>query len=479
MADPAQMTDELAAIVGQDFVKTDPTETTQFSIDGIVPKAVVYPKNTRQVSEVVKYANSKNLAIVPWGGGSKITMGHPPTRLDLVVCTRRMNHMKDVDVSNLTVTVEAGVKFLDIQARLATEDDRCYLPLEDLITDGNEMICSDRSHSGCFLPIDPPCPTRATIGGIIAADSSGPRRLLYTLPRDLILGIRFVAADGEIIGSGGKTVKNVSGYDISKLMVGSAGSLGILCEMTLRLLPLPEAMETLLFSFDAFADASGFIDRIFDTQLLPAAVEIMNRNAFGKIMRGAVSGFQAGAFVVPVALEAFQEAVDRMRNEMKKMAAESNATAEAVLPETEHRPFWLAVGDLNPSVAENHPGRITARLNYPVAAWKEIIEYAEAALEEGGIDHTLLAHAGSGVCLINLMITGNGDRDQAADAVSKLLKRCLKSHGNLVIEQAPVEMKQKLPIWGEAGSDLVVMKRIKQTLDPRNVMSPGRYVAGL
>ena len=140
MADAAQMTNELAGIVGQDFVKTEPSEITQFSVDGITPKAVVYPKNTRQVSEVVKYANSKNLAIVPWGGGSKITMGHPPTRLDLVLCTQRMNHMKDVDVSNLTVTVEAGVKFLDIQARLATEDDRCYLPLEDLITDGSEMI---------------------------------------------------------------------------------------------------------------------------------------------------------------------------------------------------------------------------------------------------------------------------------------------------------------------------------------------------
>jgi FAD/FMN-containing dehydrogenase len=461
MADAAQIATELTEIMGQGFVKTDPSEIVRFSIDGLTPKAVVYPKNTQQVSDIVKYANGKKLAIVPWGSGSKITMGNPPTRLDMVLCMERMNHMKDVDVSNLTVTVEAGVRFIDIQARLATEDDRCYLPLEDLITDGSEMICSDRSHSGCFLPIDAPCPADATIGGIIAANSSGPRRLLYTLPRDLILGIRFVAANGDIIGSGGKTVKNVSGYNISKLMVGSAGSLGILCEMTLRLLPLPEAMGTLLFSFGAFADASDFIHRIFDTQLLPAAVEIMNGNAFDKLEHNAFSGFKSDAFVVAVALEAFQEAVDRMRNEIKKMASETNSTGQAVLPETEHGPFWLAVGDLNPATAKNHPDVLTAQLNYSVAAWKEVIEYTQGALAENGIDYTLLAHAGSGVCLINLLINGDDSRSKAAEAVCNLLKRCRKSDGNLVVRRAPVAMKSELPIWGEAGSDHVIMKRIK------------------
>jgi FAD/FMN-containing dehydrogenase len=166
--------------------------------------------------------------------------------------------MLDVDTANLTITVEAGVKFRDIQARLATEEDRCYLPLDDLKTEAGEFICSDRSHSGSFLPIDPPFSEKATIGGIVAANSSGPRRLLYGLPRDLVLGIRFVTPTGDIVGAGGKTVKNVSGFDISKLMIGSLGSLGIICEITLRLLPLPENMETLVFTFDSFSDAGGF-----------------------------------------------------------------------------------------------------------------------------------------------------------------------------------------------------------------------------
>ncbi len=479
MENTGQMTNALAGIVGQDHIKTDAAEIGQFAVDGMVPKAVVYPKNTRQVSDVVKYANESNLAIVPWGGGSKIGMGNPPTRLDLVLCTRRMNHMKDVDVANLTLTVEAGVKFLDIQARLATEDDRCYLPLEDLLTEGDEMICSDRSHSGCFLPIDAPYSASATIGGIIAANSSGPRRLLYTLPRDLILGIRFVAANGDIIGSGGKTVKNVSGYDISKLMVGSAGSLGILCEMTLRLLPLPESMETLLFSFASFEDASDFVGRIFDTQLLPAAVEVMNRAAFDNLKIDAVADFTPGAFLVSVALEAFSEAVERMRKEMIKMAADANASSRAVLPEAAHRPFWLAVGDLNSSVAGKHPDVVTAQLNYSIAEWKSIVEFASGALTENGLDHTLLTHAGSGVSQINLLLDANGSKKKTSDTIRKMLHRCRKSDGNLVVQRAPVEMKSDLPIWGEPGSDIVVMKMIKAKLDPNNIMSPGRYVAGL
>ena len=164
----------------------------------------------------------------------------------------RMNHMLDVDTANLTITVEAGVKFRDVQARLATEEDRCYLPLGDLKTEAGEFVCSDQSHRGCFLPIDPPYSEKATLGGIVAANTTGPRRLLYGLPRDLVLGVRFVTPKGDIIGAGGKTMKNVSGYDVSKLMIGSLGSLGILCEMTLRLLPLlrkwrPSSSPLILF----------------------------------------------------------------------------------------------------------------------------------------------------------------------------------------------------------------------------------------
>ena len=122
---------------------------------------------------------------------------------------------------------------------------------------------------------------------------------------------------------------------------------------------------------------------------------------------------------------------------------------------------------------------MTAQLNYPITEWRSIAEFADTALTENGIDHTLLTHAGSGVCQINLLVAANGGKQKVVDTIRKLLERCRASDGNLVIQRAPVEMKSELPIWGEAGADLVMMKMIKAELDPGNIMSPGRYVAGL
>jgi len=450
MAELKQILEELAGIAGQDRLKTDPGVTAQYAVDGVVPKAVVFPKDTRMVSAIVQ---------------TKMAMGNPPKRLDLVVCMARMNHMLDVDTANLTITVEAGVKFRDVQARLATEEDRCYLPLEDLKTEAGEFVCSDRSHSGCFLPLDPPFSERATLGGIVAANSTGPRRLLYGLPRDLVLGVRFVTPKGDIIGAGGKTVKNVSGYDVSKLMIGSLGSLGVLCEMTLRLLPLPEKMETLLFSFDSFSDAGAFAGAVLGTKLLPAAVEVANRAAFENMdFRGSMD-FSPSSYVVLVALEAFDEAVARMRKELLAMAPHFKAKGHALVQEDKHRLFWLTVGELQGTD--------------PFSAWKTIFEFADQTLSLAHLDHTMLCHTGNGLTLINLLPKPKGVDDKSlVEAVRTLLAECRNAGGNLIVQRAPVELKKTLPVWGEPGSDLPLMKRIRVEIDPANLMNPGRFAVG-
>jgi len=472
--------EELIGIAGPDRLKTDPSVTAQYAVDGVIPKAVVFPKDTRMVAALVQCACRGNLAIVPWGSGTKMAMGNPPKRLDLVVCMARMNHMLDVDTANLTITVEAGVKFRDVQARLATEEDRCYLPLEDLKTEAGEFVCSDRSHSGCFLPMDPPFSERATMGGVVATNTTGPRRLLYGLPRDLVLGVRFVTPKGDIIGAGGKTVKNVSGYDVSKLMIGSLGSLGILCEMTLRLLPLPEKMETLLFSFDAFSDAGAFAAAILGTKLLPAAVEVANKAAIENMdLRGSLD-FSPGSHVVMVALEAFDEAVARMHKELLAMAQHFKAKGHSLVQEDKHRLFWLTVGELQGSAHQRFPRLVALQLNYPLSAWKALFEFADKTLSQARLDHTMLCHAGNSVTLINLLSGTKGTDDKALIvAVQALLAECRKAGGNLVVQRAPADLKKALPVWGEPGSDLPLMKRIRVELDPLGVMNPGRFAVGL
>lgn len=481
MVEFAEKLNALAGIVGQEFIKTEHNAIAEYAVDNATPKAVVFPANTQQVADVIKYANQENLAVIPRGSGSKMVMGNPPNRLDIVVCTSCMNHMTDVDVANLTITVEAGVKFRDIQARLATQEDRCYLPLKDLVTEADEIICSERENQGCFVPIDAPFCESATIGGIVAANSSGPRRLLYGLPRDIVLGVRFVAPNGDIVEAGGKTVKNVSGYDMSKLMIGSAGTLGILCEITLRLLPLPERMETLLVSFDSFSDASGFVDRLFETSLTPAAVEVMNGNSFTSLKMDGLPDFGSGGYVVAIALEGFEEAVTRMRMEMKDMAGSLKARGDENLQEDKHRLLWLAVSNLVSSVAGQFSGLISAQLNYPISEWKKILEFVKDTLSTRNIKYGILAHSGNGVCLVNLLMD-KGDSEvmkNGVEAISALLAQCHEAGGNLAVQSAPTDVKKDLPVWGETRPDFIVVKRIREQLDPSGIMSHGRFVGGL
>lgn len=481
MADFTETIKPLSEKIGQEYIKTDAPTLAKYAIDHVMPQAVIFPKNTAEIAEVIRHANQHKFAVAPWGSGSKMSMGNPPKRLDLVICTKRLNHMLDVDTQNLTITVEAGVKFRDIQARLATQEDRCYLPLEDLHTDADELICSDRSHSGSFLPIDPPCSESATIGGVIATNSSGPRRLLYNLPRDVILGVRFVTPTGDVPGSGGKTVKNVSGYDISKLMVGAMGSLGIMTEMTFRLLPLPEKMKTLLFSFNSFSNAQSFSDSIFSTKLLPAAVDVMNATAFESLRFSGTNDFSTGKYVVAVAFEAFEAAVDRMCSEIADMAKENGSDSSVDFTEHDHLQFWLAVSGLSHGLASEYNGLIGAKVNCRISEWKNIFEYAGQALSELKILHTIQAHSGSGILMIHLLLKNTADDSimKAVGFMNELLSLSRKTGGNTITYHAPVDLKEKMNIWGETGSDFIAMKKLKETLDPNNVMCPGRFVGGL
>ena len=472
---------ELTALLGPESVKAEPEQISRFRVDHLTPRAVVFPTNTKQVSEVIQLAHDRNLAVSPWGSGTKTAIGHPPNRLDLVIVTSRMNHIIDVDTANMTITVEAGVKFRDIQARLATQEDRCYLPLEDLATEADEVICSDRSHSGSFLPMDPPRADKATIGGIVATNSSGPRRLLYRLPRDLILGVRMVSPAGDILGSGGKTVKNVSGYDISKLAVGSLGTLGIICEMTFKLLPLPEKMETLLFSFNDFDAASTFANQVLDTSLLPAALEVLTQDACKALPMLLIQDFSASPYGVAVALEGFIPAVARMADEMTTMADSCGTARCGTLDDHAHQTFWLAMSNLRRTLQNNHSGLLSVKATSPVSKWTKTFKTLETAFAKAGLPCALQAHAGNGVCLADLLLSEEeeGTMEQAVETVNHLSNQLSRTDGSFVVQKVPPPWKGALKMWGDPGPAFPVMKRLKEKIDPLGIINPGRFVGGL
>jgi FAD/FMN-containing dehydrogenase len=471
----------LKDILNVEWVKRDPETLSAYSVDGLRPGAVVFPESLEQVSEVVKMAHKEKWALLPWGSGSKIGVGNPPSRLDLVISTTRLNKIIDMDTANLTVTAQAGAKFRDLQISLAGEENRCYLPYENPTTLSDEPVCSDREQMGCFIPMMPPFSHSATLGGIVAANSSGPVRLLYGLPRDMVLGVRYVAADGDIVGLGGKTVKNVSGYDMCKLMIGSRGSLGILGEMTLRLLPLPERLGTCLLSFSGLEEASRFVDQVFETSLLPSAVELLNRRANGLLVEAGASEMDSNGYAVAVALEGFEEAVERMGAEIKEMASVSGAENNVYLPDNPHRIFWDAYSNLVPKLSAQYPEMVSMRLNYPISRYLEVIQSVESICGEQKLERGLQAHTGSGITMIHFLWEP-GDRKSADRVVSvakTLLEKCQSIGGNLVVEKASAVMKQRLPVWGILPQDFVIMKRIKERIDPYGLFSPARFVGGI
>jgi glycolate oxidase FAD binding subunit len=460
---------DIRSIVGSSYLKTDDPTTAQYAVDGVLAQAVVFPGTPRQVADVVTIAGRAPMALTVWGGGTLMGAGNVPQRLDLVLCTRRMNHVKDVDSANLTITVEAGVRFSEIQARLAVEEDRCYLPISE---DTRELICSDRKHGGCFLPLDPPFCDQATIGGILATNATGPRRLLYGLPRDLVLGLRFVTPAGEVIGTGGKTVKNVSGYDITKLMIGSYGSLGVLCEATLRLLPLPEQMQTLLFAFDSFNGAARLADSIHGTQLLPAAVDVLNRSALETVWPEGVPCVDPWTHAVAVALEGFVEPVDRMRSELQTMAGICSAVGSDLLKRNRHREFWHRASHLPALLDRRWTQCISAKFNYPLSQWRAVASAADSRMVESHPEHTLWIHSGSGVSHICCAADGA----HVIDDMHRLLAVCRQAGGNLTVLRAPEDLKPQLPVWGRPDDSRAIMARIKHRLDPARIMSPGRFI---
>jgi len=286
-----KLVSRLREIAGEDNLIQDPDELKTSAIDGKRPKVIVSPKTIEEVAKIVSYANEQNLTIIPMGSRTKMGMGDIPKKMDIILSTGRLNHITDSDTDNLTLSVESGITLSEVQKRLAKEG------------------------RGYFLPLDPPFTERATIGGIVATNSSGPKRLLYGTARDLITGIKAVFPNGDIVVSGGKTVKNVSGYDMCKVLIGSFGTLGIICEVTFKLLPLPEKEATLWIPFATIDEANGFVQEITHSQLIPASMDILNAMAVKK-MKDTVSMPQNRNYLVAIGLEGVAESVERQISEM-------------------------------------------------------------------------------------------------------------------------------------------------------------------
>jgi glycolate oxidase FAD binding subunit len=375
--------------------------------------------------------------------------------MDIVLSTLRLKKVTDNDCENLTLSAESGMTLREVQKILAKEG------------------------RGYFLPLDPPYSREATLGGIVVTNSSGPKRLLYGTARDLIIGTKAVFPNGDIVVSGGKTVKNVSGYDMCKLLIGSYGTLGILCEMTFRLLPLPEKEATLLIPFAKLEEADGFVRELIGSQLIPTSIETLNPIAVKKMKYSMPTS--NGYYLVAIGLEGVSEAVERQVSDISDIGKRYGALKAEVLDTEQQDIFWTAFRDFSKGLSKTDPGSVSLRANFLISKRGEMLGSFEKMTKESGIDCGILSHCGSGILYVHLL-PGKHLReksDAVVELIGKLTAQALKNEGNLVIESAPLAIKKKVDVWGQSRDDYRVVRRLKEQIDPAGIFNPGRFIGGI
>ncbi|MGH7355477.1 MAG: FAD-binding oxidoreductase, partial [Candidatus Rokuibacteriota bacterium] len=348
--------DRLRSIVGAAHVRTG-VELSPFVVEGSSPEAAVFPGSVDEVAAVVRLAGELDVPVLPWGGGTAATVGAPPARPGVVLGLGRLNRLLEHEPGDLTATAEAGMTVGALQSALATR--------------------------GQWVSLDPGDGDRATLGGVLAANASGPRRHLYGTARDLLIGLTAVAADGSVVRGGGKVVKNVAGYDLPKLFVGSWGTLGVIVEATVKLRPRPAAERLLAARFDRLQDAGAAARALLASDLIPNAVEILDPGTCAGL------GLAASPSLV-VGFDGLAEQVDWQATELAALAPPLGGHDMMELDPT----VWarLAAGARS---AFPSPAAVMAFSVLP-ARVAELMEQGAAAARQRGLRSAWSAHAGVG-----------------------------------------------------------------------------------
>jgi glycolate oxidase FAD binding subunit len=419
-------TEELQGIVGEEHVRESSAED---AVDGVRPSIVVEPGTIEETSEVMKLASREGLAVSPRGGGTKIGLGNPPRQVDLILSTARMDGIIEHVPGDQIVRVQAGLKLQDLQESLAESDQ--------------------------MLGVDPP-EEGATIGGIVAANSSGPRRLRYGTVRDLIIGIKVVLADGTVAKAGSKVVKNVAGYDLSKLFTGSLGTLGVIAEANFRLHPIRETARTVFLEVD-------------DHEKIADVTQELTHSSFSQFVLDALEiRWEGDRGVIAALFEGIEPAVEAQSSVATEVLRSHGETS--VLGEEDGEEFWESFAR-RPWDA----GDVGLKIGAPPSDLTAVLASVLGAAERAGVEARLSGHAGTGVTFAGL----SGGEDGLVEVVEEVREIRVRRSGSVVVQEAPLTVKERLDAWGAGGDYLGLTRRVKEKFDPGYTMNPGRFLGGI
>ena len=441
---PRQVREAMEGAVGAQSVSEG---VAGYVVDGLQPKAVVLPNSVQELSQAMAAAWEGDMAVAPWGGGTRVELGNTITHLDVVADLSRLNQVLNYNSADLTSTVQAGISLASLQRTLAEQ--------------------------GQFLALSPPLPDRASVGGTLAAGVSGPLQWQYGNPRDLVIGMKVVQADGKVIKSGGQVVKNVSGYDMTRLHIGAIGSLGIIAEVSFKLTPLPPKETTLLAGFDSNEPCLKAGLGIFHSDAMPLALTAFDS---GVDERAEVAGI-AGANFLAVRLGGRPLTLERQLGDCSSILTEHGAMTVETLDGSRAETLWRKVADFGWD--ESTKPLMTARAHVLPTEISELTAVLGRSGSSGALYPAIVSHPGYGNITVNWFAqTEDVSTDLADDALSQAQDAVHSLGGRMVIERCPLDVKSRLDVWDEPGEPLAIMRRMKEQYDPKGILNPGRFVGG-
>ncbi|MDQ0162286.1 glycolate oxidase subunit GlcD [Aeribacillus alveayuensis] len=451
---------QLENIVGKENVEDSQAAKLVYSYDATpqfqsLPDAIVSPRNTEEVSKIVKLCNDHNIPIVPRGSGTNLCAGTCPIEGGIVLLFKHMNNIIEIDEDNLTVTVQPGVITLD--------------------------LIQEVEKKGLFYPPDPSSMKISTIGGNLNENSGGLRGLKYGVTRDYVLGLEVVLPNGHIIRTGGKLAKDVAGYDLTRLFIGSEGTLGIITEATLKLVPMPETKKTMLALYQDLEAAARSVSKIIANRIIPTTLEFLDQPTLEVVEDFTKIGLPTNVkAVLLIEQDGNKEQVDRDLDKIQKICLEESAiSVQIAQTEEEANELRTARRSALSALARLKPTTILEDATVPRSEIAKMVKAIEEIANQYNVRICTFGHAGDGnlhpTCLTD--VRDQEEMERVEKAFEAIFQKAIELGGTITGEHGVGAMKAPYLHLKLGESGILAMKQIKQAFDPNHIMNPGKVFA--
>jgi glycolate oxidase len=428
------------------------THSYDATMKQFLPDAVVYAENTDQVRRIMVLANANTIPILPRGAGSGFTGGTLPVRGGIVLVLTKMNRILTIDGDNLIAVVEPGVVTADLQRAVEKQ--------------------------GLFYPPDPASKEFSTLGGNIAECAGGPRCVKYGVTKDFVLGLEVVTPQGDVIRTGGQTLKNVVGYDLTKLIVGSEGTLGIVTEITLKLIPKPEAKKTMLVQFETIEGAARAVSAIIRSKIVPATLEFLDAATINCIRHISPIPLppQCSALLI-IEVDGDAELIEKQARKILEVIHPLGVVDVRVAADHEEaEKIWQVRRNVSPNLRKINPDKFNEDIVVPRSKVPDMIRALEKLAKEYDVSIVNFGHAGDGNIHVNVMVDlrEQGMAEKVDEVMDRIFAAAVELKGSLSGEHGIGTSKARYLGMELTPATIAYMRAVKHAFDPKNILNPGK-----